>query len=81
MLEQNRLRESGGAGGKIDGRIIRILHEDTGRHGGGISGLTVIVLCIGRTRRTDKIHQHGFLQFSGNILNPADKLRTIEQHI
>ena len=81
VVQKDGLREAGGAGREIDGGIVRVLHEHSGRDGGGVRRLAVVILRVGRAGIADKVQKHVVLQLGCDILDAADELGAVEQDV
>ena len=79
VVVQDRLGKAGGAGGKVDGRMVRLLQGYRRRVRGAEAHQLPAVLRIGRLVPAHEKHHPHLGQLVRNGVHPADKLRPEHQ--
>ena len=80
VVVQDRLREAGGAGGKIDRGIVRLRKRHRRRAGGAEAHEPHAVLRIARAVRAHEEHHAHQGQIAGDGVHPAHEFRPEHQH-
>ena len=81
MVVEDGLGEAGGAGGKVNGRVIGVRQLHRGRAGGAEVGEAHTVLAVGRSAAPHEKQHFHLVQAADNGVHPGDELRAEHQHL
>lgn len=81
VLMQDGLGKAGGAGGKVNGRVILVCERDLRRPAGAVGGVHGVILGEAGTSIAHIVEQAVFSHFICDLFHAADELRPEEKNV